>query len=99
MRVLWAFIKRDMAIAFSYRFQAFFQVASMFSVSVTFFFVSLMLRRVEGSIDALAKYGGSYFAFVLVGLAKFANGYTTGARISATICRVTWSGGRSGSGK
>jgi len=69
MRILWAFLKRDLAIAFSYRFQAFFQVASMFSLAVTFFFLSLMLRRVEGSIDALGKYGGSYFAFVLIGLA------------------------------
>lgn len=69
IRQLWAFVRRDLAIAASYRLQAFFQVASMFSLAVTFFFLSLMLRRVEGSIEALHKYGGSYFAFVLIGLA------------------------------
>lgn len=69
IRTLWAFVRRDLAIATSYRLQAFFQVASMFSLAVTFFFLSLMLRRVEGAIEPLHRYGGSYFAFVLIGLA------------------------------
>lgn len=69
LRLLWAFVVRDAKIAFSYRLQAFFQVASLFSLCVTFFFLSLMMRRVEGGITTLDKYGGSWFAFALVGVA------------------------------
>jgi ABC-2 type transport system permease protein len=68
-RLLYEFFRRDAKIAMSYRAQFFFQVAGVFSVCVTFFFLSLMLRRVEGSIRTLDKYGGSYFGFVLIGAA------------------------------
>lgn len=69
LRLMAEFIRRDWKIQLSYRFQAFFRVAAIFSVCVTFFFVSIMLRRVEGDIVTLDKYGGSYFAFAIVGLA------------------------------
>jgi ABC-2 type transport system permease protein len=69
LRILWEFVLRDAKIAFSYRLQAFFQIASLFSIAVTFFFFSVMLRRVEGGIDTLQKYGGSYFAFAIIGVA------------------------------
>lgn len=69
MRLLYEFLRRDAKIAVSYRLQFFFQVASVLSVSITFFFLSFMLRRVEGDIAALQPYGGRYFGFVLVGLA------------------------------
>ncbi|MCK6551095.1 ABC transporter permease [Myxococcota bacterium] len=69
LRLMWAFFVRDAKIAMSYRAQFFFQIAGVFSVCVTFFFLSLMMRRVEGGIATLSKYGGSYFAFVLVGTA------------------------------
>ena len=67
--LMWEFFRRDAKIAFSYRFQAFFQAAALLSVCVTFFFVSLMLRHVEGGIDELGKYGGSYFSFAVIGIA------------------------------
>jgi ABC-2 type transport system permease protein len=69
IRLLWEFFRRDAKIAMSYRAQFFFQVAGVFSVCVTFFFLSLMLRHVEGSIVVLDKYGGTYFGFVLIGTA------------------------------
>lgn len=67
--LMWAFLRRDAKIAISYRLQFIFQVASVMSVSITFFFVSIMLRKVEGGIEALEGYGGRYFGFVLIGLA------------------------------
>lgn len=69
LAILWAFFVRDAKIAFSYRLQFFFTAAGAFSVSVSFFFLALMMKRVEGGITSLAKYGGSYFAFALVGIA------------------------------
>ncbi|MCC7382556.1 MAG: ABC transporter permease [Deltaproteobacteria bacterium] len=67
--VLFEFLRRDFKLALSYRLQAFFQVASLFSLAVTLFFLSLMLQRVEGSIPTLGRYGGGYFGFALIGLA------------------------------
>jgi ABC-2 type transport system permease protein len=69
LRLLWAFIVRDAKVAASYRVQFFFQAAGVFSVCVSFFFLSLMMKRVEPGISSLSKYGGSYFGFVIVGAA------------------------------
>ncbi|MBI2377692.1 MAG: ABC transporter permease [Deltaproteobacteria bacterium] len=68
-QVVWAFMVKDAKVAFSYRLQAFFQLTGIFSVAVTFFFLSLMLKKVEGGIAALGSYGGSYFGFAIVGIA------------------------------
>lgn len=64
-----AFVRRDVLVALSYRLQFFLQVASVLSLSITFFFLSLMMARAEAHIVSLGKYGGRYFGFVLVGLA------------------------------
>ncbi len=69
LRLMGAFLRRDAKLAASYRLQFFFQIAGVLSVSITFFFLSLMLQRVEGGIESLGKYGGRYFGFVLVGIA------------------------------
>ncbi|MFO0724487.1 MAG: ABC transporter permease [Myxococcota bacterium] len=69
LRALLEFFIRDTKIALSYRLSAVLQIAAMFSLAVTFFFLSLMMKSVEGNIPSLARYGGSYFAFSLVGLA------------------------------
>ena len=42
-------------------------------MALFFFFVSLMLRQVEGRIESLERYGGSYFAFVIIGVAVSTN--------------------------
>jgi ABC-2 type transport system permease protein len=69
LRLLWRFIVRDAKVSASYRLQFFFQAAGVFSVCVSFFFLSLMMKRVEPGISSLSKYGGSYFGFVIVGAA------------------------------
>lgn len=66
---MWEFVRRDAKIQLSYRLQAFFQLAALFSICVTFFFLAHMLRGVESSIGTLERYGGSYFGFVIIGLA------------------------------
>lgn len=66
---MWAFVRRDAKIAMSYRLQFFFQAASVLSLSITFFFLSLMMRDVERGIVELGRYGGGYFGFVLIGIA------------------------------
>jgi len=68
LRLLWAFVRRDAKIAMSYRLQFLFQGAAVLSVCVTFFFLSLMFANVEGGIESLSKYGGSYFAFAVIGI-------------------------------
>ncbi len=69
LRLMLAFVRRDLKIAFSYRLQFFLQGASVFSLLITFFFLSIMMSRVQAHIVSLDKYGGQYFGFVLVGLA------------------------------
>lgn len=69
LELMWEFVRRDAKIQLSYRLQAFFQLAALFSICVTFFFLAHMLRGVESSIGTLERYGGSYFAFAIVGLA------------------------------
>ena len=69
LRLMFEFLRRDAKIAASYRLQFIFQIASVMSVCITFFFLSIMMRRVEGGISSLGDYGGHYFGFVLIGLA------------------------------
>lgn len=69
LELMWEFVRRDAKIQLSYRLQAFFQFAALFSICVTFFFLAHMLRGVESSIGTLERYGGSYFAFAIIGLA------------------------------
>ncbi len=69
LELMWEFVRRDAKIQLSYRLQAFFQLAALFSICVTFFFLAHMLRGVESSIGTLERYGGSYFSFAIIGLA------------------------------
>jgi len=66
---LWSFVRRDIKVAVSYRLQFFFQATAMLSICITFFFLTMMFSEVEANIDSLDKYGGSYFAFVTIGIA------------------------------
>lgn len=69
LRILLAFLVRDLKNAASYRLQLFVQLASVLTLSFTFFFLSLMVSGVEQHIQALEQYGGQYFGFAMVGLA------------------------------
>jgi ABC-2 type transport system permease protein len=67
MRVLWAFIKKDISIALSYRLSFLLQFLGMFLAIATFYFLS---RVIGGTmLGSLNTYGGDYFSFVLLGLA------------------------------
>lgn len=66
---MYEFLRRDLKVAASYRLQFIFQVSSVMSICITFFFLSIMLKSVEGGITSLGDYGGHYFGFVLIGLA------------------------------
>ncbi len=67
--LLWAFFRRDVKIAASYRIQFVFHLASVLTLCFTFFFLGLMMKDFQGQIPALEKYGGQYFGFALVGVA------------------------------
>ena len=67
MRLALAFIKRDFLLAISYRMAFVIQVLGIFVAVAFFYFISQM---VDGAAPpALAKYGGNYFAFLLIGIA------------------------------
>lgn len=67
MRLAWAFFKRDALIATSYRTAFAVQLLGNIVILGVFYFVGRTLRGAE--IPALARYGGSYLAFLLIGVA------------------------------
>ncbi len=66
LRIFWLFFKRDLWEALSYKLNFLFSVGSIIFSSTTFYFLS---RLISGENQALAKYGGNYFSFVIIGLA------------------------------
>lgn len=63
----WAFIVRDYQIDASYKFN--FLLKSVNSLAPLFFFYFLSKLMATDGTGGLAKYGGDYFSFVLIGLA------------------------------
>ncbi|MFQ6061745.1 MAG: ABC transporter permease, partial [Methanosarcinales archaeon] len=61
------FIKRDFAIAISYKFAFFLQFFGIFLSVLTFYFIAKMFGNAV--IPYLEPYGGDYFSFVLIGIA------------------------------
>jgi len=59
------FLKRDLFINISYRFQFIFSIVSIFVSVFVFFLLSSFL---EGSNEYLKEYGDDYFYFLLVGI-------------------------------
>src|SRR5256885_3131373 len=64
MRLAWAFLKRDLQIALSYRSSFVFIVVGGFITLTVFHFMGATI----GSSPVLAKYGTNYFSFALVGV-------------------------------
>jgi ABC-2 type transport system permease protein len=62
-----AFLRRDFAIATSYKFQFVFNATAGLFVVAAFFFISRLVEG-AGSNATLARYGGDYFSFVLIGI-------------------------------
>lgn len=63
-----AFIKRDFQIETSYRLNFMMMTVNSILPLVLFFFISKMI---DPEAESLKKYGGNYFAFVIVGLAFY----------------------------
>ncbi len=67
LALAWAFFKRDALIALSYRTAFVMQIAGSFLWLGMFYFIG---RTVGGQdLPTLDRYGGNYFAFLLVGIA------------------------------
>ena len=65
--ILWAFLRRDFLNEVSYKLSFCLQLLGIFPAVLMFFFLS---RLVGNTIsNPLAPYGGSYFPFVLIGIA------------------------------
>jgi ABC-2 type transport system permease protein len=67
MRVLWAFLRRDLQNEITYRLSFVLQLLGIFPVVLMF---SFLARLFEGALPGpLKAYGGQYFPFVLIGVA------------------------------
>jgi ABC-2 type transport system permease protein len=67
MRVLWAILLRDLRHEASYKLAFLMQLAGSFHLFLLFFFLSRMFAGLP--VQSLMNYGGSYFPFVLTGIA------------------------------
>jgi ABC-2 type transport system permease protein len=79
-----AFLRRDWRIQLSYRFAFILQFLSVFFNVFVFYFLSLLVG--DSAAPYLESYGGSYFAFVLIGLA-FSGYFGVGLRSFADNLR------------
>jgi ABC-2 type transport system permease protein len=64
----YGFIKKDMAIAISYKFQFIFQFSQVFFSVAVIYFIGKMVGQ-SGKLSLFQAYGADYFSFALVGLA------------------------------
>jgi ABC-2 type transport system permease protein len=67
MSVALAFLRRDFALALSYRLSFLLQIGGIFFSVAIFFFLSELFGTTVA--PQLEEYGGNYFSFVLIGLA------------------------------
>lgn len=67
LRKIWAFLVKDFLTDASYRLAFAGQIVFLFFLVASFYFFARMFEGLE--IRSLSPYGGSYFPFVLVGLA------------------------------
>ena len=65
-RRAWAFVVRDVKAELSYRLSVVLQLAGLAWMLLIFWFAA---RMVGGRVPELARYGGDYFSFVLLGYA------------------------------
>jgi len=63
-----AFLKKDFAVAVSYKLQFLFRFSQVFFAVAVIYFIGKMLER-AGNNSVLREYDADYFAFALVGLA------------------------------
>ena len=68
MALVLSFIRKDLAIALSYKMQFIFQLFQVFFGIAVIYFIGKMVSS-GGSTPLLKQYGADYFAFAIVGLA------------------------------
>lgn len=66
-QTLWAFFRRDWAIHTSYKMGFLMDMGGVFFSATTYYFVAQMFGTAAAPF--LSRYGGDYFAFVLIGIA------------------------------
>ena len=66
---LLAFLRKDFLIAISYRFAVVLRFASMLVSLLMLYYIGETFEDAEAISPHLQRYGGSYFSFVLVGIA------------------------------
>jgi ABC-2 type transport system permease protein len=66
-RKAWAFVRKDFLNEASYKFAFTLQFAGVFLSATAFYFLSKLFGG--AMVPQLERYGGSYFAFVLIGIA------------------------------
>ena len=66
MRLAWAFLKRDFTIELSYKISFAVQILGTLVLLLIFSYLGMLMNSEE--IPALEKYGGSYMAFLLIGV-------------------------------
>lgn len=67
MNLAWAFFKRDALIAVSYRLSFILSLVEIFTILTVFYFLGKTFG--EQQLPALARYGGNFLAFLLIGVA------------------------------
>jgi len=67
LRIAWAFLRRDFKIAVSYRAGFVMQIAGIFVAVPLFYFMGGLVDGAKPK--ALEAYGGSYFGFLIIGVA------------------------------
>ena len=82
----YAFLKKDFQTEVSYRFAFFLQFGGIFFSVVMFYFVAELIGDAPNVQNSLSQYGGSYFSFVLIGIA-FSNFLSVGLGSFSTVIR------------
>lgn len=87
---IWAFIKRDFIVESSYKFAFVFELTTSVFPVFSFYFLGKLVNGREAV--SLAKYGGNYFPFALVGLAFTQYFMLALQTFATTIRRSQWVG-------
>lgn len=85
LRKVWAFVRRDFKLQASYRLGFLMRVFGVLFSVASFYFVAVLFG--EAAVPHLQRYGGDYFAFVLVGVAFMQYQGTAMSTFAATIRR------------
>ncbi len=67
MRLAWAFFKRDAIVAFSYRISFAVSLLEVATILGVFYYIGKTIG--QQNLPVLERYGGSFLAFLLIGIA------------------------------